>query len=99
MMSDIRTEWYLHDGDLTVKRTQDVQDIIDWNKYLQGESQKFAGTFRHIGTIPNVIIEKWMNEEGAPNILAMGNDEFGHFVRKKLRDPDNAAFRTTNLRI
>jgi hypothetical protein len=95
----VKTEWYRDGGDVTVRRVQDVEDIIEWNKYLQGESQTWAGTFRHIGTIPNVIIEKWMNEEGAPNIIAMSNDEFGQFVKKKLRDPDNAAFRTTNLRI
>jgi hypothetical protein len=95
----VHTKTHLIDGDMIVHRIQDVETIIDWNKYMQGEAQTWAGTFRHIGRIPNVIIEKWMNEEGAPNILAMPNEEFGQFVKRKLRDPDNAAFRTTNLRI
>lgn len=95
----VKTDFHLVDGNLVVNRVQDVQTVIDWNRYMQGESQKFAGDFHHIGRIPNVIIEKWMNEEGAPNILAMPTDEFGQFVKRKLRDPDNAAFRTTNLRI
>lgn len=94
----VRSEFHLIDGNLVVNRVQDVQDIIDRNRYLQGESQKFAGTFHHIGCVPNVILEKWMNESGE-NILAMSGEEFGQFVKRKLRDPDNAAFRTTNLRI
>jgi hypothetical protein len=96
---EVRTDFHLIDGDLVVNRVQDVADIIDHNKFLQGEAQKWAGTYHHIGCVPNVILEKWMNEEGAPNILAMPSEEFGQFIKRKLRDPDNAAFRTTNLRI
>ena len=95
----VQTDFHLIGDDVVVHRTQDIEAIIDRNKFLQGESQKWAGDLRHIGTIPNVILEKWMNEEGAPNILAMPTEEFGQFIKRKLRDPDNAAFRTTNLRI
>lgn len=95
---DIRTDFNLIDGDLVVNRVQDVETIIERNKYLQGERQKRAGTFHHIGTIPNIILEDWMKKSGE-NILAMSNEEFGLFIKRKLRDPDNAAFRTTNLRI
>jgi hypothetical protein len=97
-LSDVLTDYHLIDGNLVVNRVQDVETIIERNKYLQGERQKFAGTFHHIGCVPNVILEKWMNESGE-NILAMSSEEFGQFVKRKLRDPDNAAFRTTNLRI
>lgn len=94
----VKSEFHLNDGNLIVNRVQDVEDIIDRNKQLQNESQTWAGTFHHIGTIPNVILEKWINESGE-NLIAMDNHEFGQFVKRKLRDPDNAWLRTTNRRI
>jgi hypothetical protein len=95
----VHSEFHLKDGDLTVRRVQDVESIIERNKFLQGEGQTWAGAFRHIGTIPNVILEKWMNEEGAPNLLAMSGDEFGQFVKRKLNDPDWRWLKTTSGRV
>lgn len=79
------------DGTVTFERRQDVEPILDANKALQGERQR--GDFRHIASIPNVLIERWMNEEGAP-VLSMGSEEFARFIRRKLADPDNAFLRT-----
>jgi hypothetical protein len=75
------------DGDrLTIEHAQDVAAILDRNKALQAEPQR-SDWGRHVATIPNVILVKWMNEEGA-NVLAMSGEEFGAFIRKKLADPD-----------
>lgn len=79
------------DRRIIFERVQDVEPILDANKALQGERQR--GDFRHIASIPNVILEKWMNDDGA-NVLAMGTREFEAFVRRKLADPDNAFLRT-----
>jgi hypothetical protein len=76
--------------------SQDVEPILERNKALQAEPQpaRRRGDWgRHIGTIPNVILVKWMNEEGA-NVLKMSSDEFGKFIRKKLDDPDWRYLRT-----
>lgn len=86
------------DGLIVVERIQDVETIIDRNKYLQNEQQTWAGDWHHIGSIPNVIIEKWMNDEGV-NILKMPAEEWGQFIKRKLRDPDNKWLRTTDRRI
>ncbi len=94
----VRTDFHLIEGNMVVNRVQDIEPIIDINKALQNESQKWAGDFHHIGTIPNVVLEKWINDEGV-NILAMPNEEFGQFIKRKLRDPDNAWLRTTSRRI
>lgn len=94
----VKSEFHLIDGDLTVRRVQDVEDIIERNKALQTESQTWAGTFRHIGTIPNVILERWINESGT-NVLSMGNEEFGQFVKRKLNDPDWRWLKTTSGRV
>jgi hypothetical protein len=71
---------------------QDVEPILERNKALQNEPQR-RGDLRHIATIPNVVLVKWMNEEGI-NALKMSSDEFGAFIRKKLDDPDWRHLRT-----
>jgi hypothetical protein len=97
-MSQVKTQ-LIDDGDrMVAKRTQDIEAILDHNKRLQNQSQKFGGygdaRWHHVATIPNVIIEKWMIEDGV-NLLAMRSEEFEKFIEKKLRDPDNAWLRTT----
>lgn len=91
--ADIHSRKHINraDGTITFERLQDVEPILDTNKQLEQEPQK--GDFRHIGTIPNVLIEKWMNEEGAP-VLAMSSDEFARFIRRKLDDPEYRYLRT-----
>lgn len=79
------------DRTITFERLQDVEPILDANKALQGERQR--GDFRHIGSVPNVLIERWMNEEGAP-VLSMGSREFAQFIKRKLDDPQYAYLRT-----
>lgn len=100
-MSEVRTEFHLVDGDLIVNRVQDVESILDRNKVLQNTQQAWAGggegRWHHFGTIPNVVLEDWMNKDGC-NVIAMSNDEFGQYVKRKLRDPDNMWLRTTDRR-
>jgi hypothetical protein len=60
--------------------------ILAGNRALQSAPQK-SDWGRHIATIPNVALVKWMNEEGA-DVLRMSGEEFGEFIRKKLDDPD-----------
>ncbi len=80
---------------LAVERWQDVEDIIEHNKLLQTMEQN-SDWGRHIGTIPNVILEKWANEEYAKgNVnLRIFTKEFDEIVARKLRDPDWRWLRT-----
>lgn len=96
-MSDVLTRSFLDrsDGSVTFERIQDIEPILDLNKYLQNEPQKWAGTWHHIGIIPNVVLEKWTNEEGV-NVLGMSSEEWGQFIKRKLRDPDNKWLRATD---
>lgn len=85
------------EGDtLHIKRTQDVEDIIEHNKELAKVRQK-SDWGRHIATIPNVILEQWINDDGvnylAPDFPA---DEFARVIRRKLADPQWAYLRTDN---
>ena len=77
---------------IAIEHVQDVASILERNKALRGEPQK-SDWGRHIATIPNVILVRWMNEEGA-NVIAMSGEEFGAFIRKKLNDPDWRHLRT-----
>lgn len=81
------------DRSVTFERVQDVEPILDDNKRLQGEPQSRKSDFRHLATVPNVILEKWINEEGAP-VLSMSSHEFARFIRRKLDDPQYAYLRT-----
>jgi hypothetical protein len=78
----------------TFQRVQDVESILENNKRLQSEQQK-SDWGRHIASIPNVFLEKWINEDGV-NYLALPKDEFARLIKRKLRDPDYAWLRTTD---
>jgi hypothetical protein len=78
------------------ERWQDCEPIVENNKKLQNETQK--GDFHHIADIPNVIIEKWINEDGVSYRELMSPDGMANIVKKKLRDPDWAWLRTTSKR-
>lgn len=95
-MSDIRTIVHFDRSEHQVhfERVQDVEAILDNNKRLQSEQQK-SDWGRHIASIPNVILEKWINEDGV-NYLSLPKDEFARMVKRKLRDPDYAWLRTTD---
>ena len=93
------TSTTLHHDDaekkLIVNTYQDVEDIIENNKRLQTTPQK-SDWGRHVASIPNNIINKWlMDEWGRGNTsLTMFGDEFDKLVERKLRDPDWRWLRT-----
>jgi hypothetical protein len=80
------------DGLVVAETIQDVEPILARNKALRGERQA-SDWGRHVATIPNVLIVKWLNEEGA-DVLRMGSEEFGAFIRRKLDDPEWRLLRT-----
>jgi hypothetical protein len=88
----VATKLRIEDGALIVNRVQDCEPILEANKALQ-KAGKQTGDFRHIGTVPCILIEKWMNEEGVP-VLEMNKHEFAKFIRRKLDDPDWRFLRT-----
>lgn len=77
------------------ERVQDVEDILENNKKLRSEEQH-SDWGRHVASIPNIIMERWLNEEyERGNVsLRMFTKEFDEIVAKKLKDPDWAFLRT-----
>ena len=85
----VLTRLKVEDGNLTSERWQDCEDIIERNKLLQKMPQKLEWG-RHTATIPNVILEKWLNEEWSRgNIeLTLSSPAFDLIIQKKLKDPE-----------
>jgi hypothetical protein len=78
------------DGKTTViNRVQDVEPVLERNKELQKIPQR-SEWFRHTATIPNVILEQWLQEEWSKGNadLTWSSKEFEQIIRKKLADPD-----------
>jgi len=81
---------------LIVKRTQDVEPILELNKKLQNENDGYTPSrnMRRVASIPNVVLEQWMKE---------GVDVFDkncrEAVRRKLNDPEWMWLRTAPGRL
>jgi len=90
--------WTVSDGDqIRYVSWQDCEPIVDSNKAWQNEPTKRGETFRRIGSIPNVILFKWLTEEWdrGNTSLRYLSEEFNQIIARKLRDPDWKWLRTT----
>jgi hypothetical protein len=94
--SGIRTDF--HYDDLTdtsyLETWQDVEPILELNKYLQNHEVNGwlskAREMRFVASIPNVIIEKWMNEKG----INVFDKDHWPAVKRLLNDPEWRYLRT-----
>lgn len=89
------------DGSIVVERVAaDISHILDANKAEENHKTYDTELGRHIGEIPNIIVERWLNEEfERGNIhLRPFTAEFAELVKQKLRDPDWKWLRTTDKR-
>lgn len=88
---DVKERMVEQDGKLIIQRSQDVQNLLDGNARLASIAPSAHGDakFRLAGRIPFVVAEQWSAECGA----AIGTQEFGLHVKKKLMDGDFARLR------
>jgi hypothetical protein len=88
---DVKERMVEQDGKLIIQRSQDVQNLLDDNARLASTAPSAHGDakFRLAGRIPFVVAEQWSAECGA----AIGTQEFGLYVKKKLLDGDFARLR------
>jgi hypothetical protein len=91
----MQTTVLLRDGEVVARTIQDVEPILERNAALRGKALR-SDWGRHVATIPNVILVRWLNEEYARGNtqLRMFTREFDEIVERKLRDPDWAYLRT-----
>lgn len=90
----VKTLYHPNGQEITVERVQDVEPILEHNAVLRTHEQK-SDWGRHRASVPNVVLEKWLNEAAARgHIMQFGSEEFYEMVERKLEDPENAKFRT-----
>ncbi len=82
-------------GTVIASATQDVEPILERNRRLRAEPQA-SDWGRHVASIPNVILLKWLNEAhaGGNSGLRMFTREFDALVARKLADPEWKHLRT-----
>lgn len=80
--------------DLTVHHVQDVEPVLQRNAVLRGEEQR-SDWGRHVASIPNVILVRWLNEEAARGntTIRLFGPEMDALVDRKLKDPEWAYLR------
>jgi hypothetical protein len=85
---------------ITVNHVQDVEDILERNKHLRSMEQR-SDWGRHVASIPNVILTRWLNEEyerGNVTIKLFG-PEMDALVERKLKDPEWKYLRTDSQQV
>lgn len=96
--TDITTAIRARNGELVVKRTQDVEPILDYNKAMQadeagGWNRNMGRTRRQIAEIPNIVVEQWLKE--GFNVFQVSARE----LRKKLDSAEWSYLKTTTKKI
>lgn len=85
-------------GQLVVKRTQDVEPFLDMNKRMQAEGaggwrRTARMTRRHVAEIPNIVIEMWLKQ--GFNMFQVTERE----LRRKLDEPEWSYLKTIPGRV
>jgi hypothetical protein len=83
------------DGKLVIRKSQDIQSLLDQNAYEREAAPSMFGEMavRKVGSIPLIVAEQWAKECGA----AIGTKEFAEYAKRKLMDGDFAKFRIKNV--
>jgi hypothetical protein len=82
---------------LIARFTQDVEPNLDLNKALYNSNDGYSRSreIRRVASIPLVIVEKWMNEDG----INVYNKNHREAVRRKLNSNEYLWLRTAPGRV
>jgi hypothetical protein len=85
------------DGSHTFAASQDTQAILDRNRAMATENDGYTKSreMRRVASIPYVLIQKWLHEEGWDALDPENVDR----LARKLNDPDYAYLRTADGRL
>lgn len=85
------------DGSHTFAASQDTTDIIARNRAMANENDGYTKSreMRRVASIPYVLIQKWLHEEGWDALDPDNTDR----LARKLNDPDYAYLRTADGRL
>ena len=87
---DVFTRAFQDGDEIRLVRAQDAEPILEGIKDLK--SNGFTGTpdFRHVGRIPAVVLEMWLNEAG---VSFNDHKAVEEVIHRKLLDGDFAKLR------
>lgn len=94
-MSSAATKMHFADGLMVVERVQDCTPIVDHCRALANETEQ-RGDVRLAARLPDVIVERYCNDNGITLGEFVGNPEH---IRRVCNDPALAAFRVWPGRI
>lgn len=89
-MHDIQTRAIVTGGEAYLQRTQDCEPIVEQAKALHREGHHGSDNVRHAASIPNILIEKYCQDNGITYREWCGNEVH---IRRMLNDPALAHFR------
>lgn len=83
------------DGGFKLTTVGDCEPVLDANKYLSAGSGRdyWKGDVRKEASIPNVILMKWLVEDGIKYWTPEGHER----IVKKLNDPDWRYLKCANV--
>ncbi|MES2148590.1 MAG: hypothetical protein V4508_02245 [Pseudomonadota bacterium] len=87
---DLQTKIVHQDGKMFVGRSQDCVPIAEYAKRQHNEGAHGSADMKHAARIPNVIVEKYMNDHGVTFEQFLADPTH---IRRVVEDPANAAFR------
>lgn len=86
----MRTDLHVSDGQMVVSNTQDCTPIAERATAMRNQGIHGSSEMRLAATIPNVMIEKYCNDNGISYAEWSSNREH---IRRMLQDPALAHFR------
>lgn len=95
-MSEMHTQIHVKDGQMVVSQTQDCTAIAEWAKAQHNAGFVGSSEMRHAARIPDVFVEKYINDHNITFAEFMNNKEH---IRRVLNDPAMAHFRVWKGRI
>lgn len=93
---DLATRFHLHDGNMTVQRTQDCTAILERCKAQHNEGIHGSSEMKLAAKLPFIVIENYCNTNNVDFAEAMRNPVH---IRRMLNDPDLAGFRIWKGRV
>jgi len=84
----------------TIERIQDVKPYLEQNKQAQRyfSENPQRGELREVADIPNVIVEKWLNEDPPTSVCDNSKENMQRLARK-LDSPEYKFLRTDTMKI
>lgn len=86
----LTTSFAEHDGKVFIGQSQDCTPIAERAKALHNVGAFGSSEMKHAAEIPEVILNKYMNEHGVSYAELMSNPVH---IKRICNDPDNKMFR------